>query len=119
MNRYQITIANKRNRVQSSLRDLYSRAAIYHLTEESLRKSLVAIWECSDYKTLPAYHKGYLDGLQRALSDHLWRYVLTNALFDASGNRLEHSPSGPEWLFLRSGVVYKDSPDILFMPIER
>lgn len=113
--RYQTTEYNRSQRLLSQLRDIYSRARIFHLSHAEILRDLgEKIYSTRDYAKLTAYYVGVFHGWRSALADGLYRDLEWRVYLDGS---LVPSSAVPEgsWNRVQGGEhVWKDAPDRIF-----
>lgn len=90
----QTTNYNRFTRVKAKVGDIYSRAIAYRLPSDKTTDELKALYGSDDYKRLPQYYKGFIQGLQEGLSADIWRNHVVWMLGPSTGpTRVAHT----EW----------------------
>lgn len=64
---------NRFLRVKSRINNIHSQAVAYRLPHDKTSDALQALYASDDYKRLPQYYKGFIQGLQDGLSADIWR----------------------------------------------
>lgn len=83
--RYATTSYNRGKRVESAIRDIYSRAVAFHFTADRITELMSAVWQSADARKLTGYQLGYVWGIADMLREDIWRNHVAWMLGPSSG----------------------------------
>lgn len=115
LSRYSLTEYNRSQRLLSRLRDIYSRARIFHLSHAEILRDLgEKIYSTRDYAKQTPYYSGVFHGWRSALADGLYDHLEWRVYLDGRLVRSSDVPEG-QWCNVKGGEhVWKDAPDKIF-----